>query len=188
MLTAGDIIERYEVEHVIGVGGMATVYSVKHRLLGSRHALKVLRDATVLTARQFIKEGRIQARIDPENVVPVTDVILVDGAPALVMPLVEGCSLGDVLREYQPTETEISAIIYAVTCGIASAHEIGVIHLDLKPSNVLLDVKHGRVRVRVADFGLAQQREDAPNSSEVFPNTGSPTPDPITPRNSPRMR
>ena len=171
MLVVGDIVERYQVERLIGVGGMATVYEVKHRLLGSRHALKVLRETTTFAAKQFLKEGRIQARIDPENVVPVTDVMLVNGAPALVMPLVDGCSLADVLEEYEPTEWEAAAILYAVTCGISSAHEIGVIHLDLKPSNVLLDIKHGRVRVRVSDFGLALQPEDSARWEDMFLGT-----------------
>ncbi len=171
LLSQGDIVERYVVEDVIGVGGMATVYSVKHRVLGSRHALKVLRNVTDELATSFINEGRIQARLDPEYVIPVTDVLVVDDAPALIMPLVLGCSLSDVLGLYQPTQVEVGALLHAIAAGIASAHRIGVIHRDLKPSNVLLDVKHGRVRARVADFGLARQPDDMQASPDLFMGT-----------------
>ena len=171
MLSAGDIVERYEVERVIGTGGMATVYAAKHCLLGSRHALKVLRSQTELTAQQLIREGQIQARIDPEYVLPVTDVVMVDGAPALIMPFVDGCSLADVLRTYRLTESEVTSVFYAIVKGVAAAHELSIMHLDLKPSNVLLDIRHGRVRARVADFGLARTLDETALSSDVFMGT-----------------
>ena len=159
-LTPGSRVERYVVEHPLGQGGMATVYAVRHALLGSRHALKVLHSTNPMLHERLILEGRVQAQLDPEHVVPVQDVLLVGGAPALLMPLVQGCSLQQLLEAHRPSEAEAAALFEAIVAGVASAHEAGVVHRDLKPGNVLLDEKRGRVRVRVADFGLARTGDD----------------------------
>ena len=172
VLSSGTIVDRYEIDRVIGQGGMATVYAVKHTLLGSRHAMKVLLEVHSGVGESLLQEGRLQARLDPNYVVPVTDVVMVDGVPALVMPLVEGCTLEDLLRSYEPAPGEVASIMDAIVRGIASAHENGIAHRDLKPSNVLLDVKHGRVRVRVADFGLARgDQESGAIRSDLFMGT-----------------
>ena len=119
----------------------------------------------------LLQEGRLQARLDPNYVVPVTDVVMVDGTSALVMPLVEGCTL-EMFQHYEPQPGEVAAILDAIARGIASAHENGITHRDLKPSNVLLDVKHGRIRIRVADFGLARgDRETGDMRSDLFMGT-----------------
>lgn len=155
-LAPGTVVERYVVESVLGRGGMAMVYSIKHTLLGTCHALKVPRLCDEETRRGLLQEGRLQAGLQSPFVLPVTDVVFVDDAPALVMPLVRGCTLEELLCVHQPSVSEAAALISAVARGLASAHEQGVVHRDLKPSNVLLDMDAGHVRVRVADFGLAR--------------------------------
>ncbi len=153
-LQPGTPIERYVVQEIIGYGGMATVYRVKHAVLGTQHALKLLQSKSTKLQEELIREGRLQARLDPDFVVPVHDVLSVNGSPALLMPLVQGCSLRDILNFYRPTQTESAAVIAAVARGIATAHENGIVHRDLKPGNVLIDIHRGRIRIRVADFGL----------------------------------
>lgn len=154
ILHPGTPIDRYVVQEVLGRGGMATVYRVKHAVLGTQHALKVLHDNRSSTHDDLLREGRLQARLDPEFVIPVHDVLTVNGAPALLMPLVVGCSLRDVLQTYQPTESEIVSLFSAIASGVATAHDQDIVHRDLKPANVLLDIHRGQVRIRVADFGL----------------------------------
>ncbi len=155
-LQAGTPIDRYVIQDVLGQGGMATVYRVKHAILGTQHALKVLHQASATIAERLIREGQLQARLDPNLVVPVHDVLMVNGSPALLMPFVRGCSLADLLRTYTPTDGEAAFILLGVARGLAAAHENGIIHRDLKPANVLLEVRHGRLVIRVADFGIAR--------------------------------
>ena len=155
LLSPGQLVDRYVIEELIGQGGMATVYRAKHNILGSRHALKLLHEKSATLQESILREGRVQALLDPMYVVPVTDVVTVHQKPALIMPYVEGCSLAELLCEVKPTPGEAAAMGIAICRGVISAHKHGVIHRDLKPSNILLQVKHGHVRIRVADFGLA---------------------------------
>lgn len=154
-LQAGMLVERYRIEGIIGQGGMATVYRAKHQVLGTLHAIKVLHRSQDRQSKGLINEGRLQARLDPDFVVPVHDVLTVCGSPALLMPLVQGCSLRDILEGGSLSEHETAAIITAVARAVAQAHAQNIVHRDLKPSNVMLDLHRGRVRVRVADFGIA---------------------------------
>lgn len=158
-LELGSTIERYTVEAELGRGGMATVYRVKHAVLGTYHALKVVHSSGALENAELVHEGRLQAHLDPEWIVPVHDVLTVNGTAALLMPLVDGCSLRQVLQTHRPTESETAAILIAVANGIAVAHDKGIVHRDLKPPNVLIDIHRGRVRIRVADFGLGASFE-----------------------------
>ncbi len=155
MLLPGRVVDRFVVLHRLGEGGMATVFGVRHRVLGTRHALKVMAPGSSADRERLIREGRVQAHLDPTHVVPVTDVIEVDGSPALLMPWVPGGSLAELLRVHRPSEDEAIALWMGVVRGVAEAHAAGVVHRDLKPSNVLLQLKGGVVVPRVADFGLA---------------------------------
>ncbi|MEL6344079.1 MAG: tetratricopeptide repeat protein [Myxococcota bacterium] len=156
MLYPGDVVGRYAIEHPLGAGGMATVYAVRHTILGTRHALKVLFQSSETTRAQLLQEGRLQAHLDPTNIVPVTDVLEVRGELALLMPLVEGGSLDHLLRVAPLTIAEATALFQGIVAGVARAHEADVVHRDLKPSNVLLEWGGDRVVPRVADFGLAR--------------------------------
>lgn len=106
MLQPGTPVDRYVIQQVLGRGGMATVYRVKHAVLGTQHALKVLHAQGARLHEDIIREGRLQARLDPEFIVPVSDVLFLDGSPALLMPLVQGCSLAQLLNDYRPTHGE----------------------------------------------------------------------------------
>jgi tRNA A-37 threonylcarbamoyl transferase component Bud32 len=155
-LARGARVEPYVVDDVLGRGGMAVVYRVRHAKLGTWHALKVLARHDASLVRRLVREGRAQARLAHPNVVPVTDLLDVGGMPGLVLPLVEGPSLSTLLGLHRPTEKDALTLFAGVLAGVAHAHRRGIIHRDLKPTNVLLAVSEEGVRPRVVDFGLAK--------------------------------
>lgn len=151
----GDRIDRYELMSPIGRGGVGAVYRVRHVLLGSEHALKVLLiDAATRRAR-LMREGRLQANLRHPNLVPVTDLVVQEGLLALVMDLVRGPSV-EGLRSQQLTVPEIDALAAGVLSGAAVMHQHGTVHRDLKPANVLVEVVDGRVNALITDLGIAK--------------------------------
>ena len=160
-LKPGHIVDRYVVQGQLGQGGMATVYSVKHTVLGTHHALKVLNQSTSEVAARLIQEGQLQARLDPRVIVPVTDVLTVDGAPALLMPLIRGCSLRELLETYRPTTEDSLFLVRAIALSLHNAHTHQITHRDLKPGNILLEIRYGQLHVRVSDFGIARTVESS---------------------------
>ncbi|MEL6348890.1 MAG: tetratricopeptide repeat protein [Myxococcota bacterium] len=173
MLVPNSVIDRYIVQHRIGSGGMASVYAVRHLVLRTPHALKVLHHPGADERNRLIREGRVQATLDPTHIVPVTDVLDVMDSPALLMPLVIGCSLSELLSLHRLSEPEAIEIFHGVVRGVACAHQAGVIHRDLKPSNILLEQTATGIVPRVADFGLAKLLDD-PNDTRTGRFMGTP--------------
>ncbi len=155
-LEAGQTIERFTVEAKLGEGGMAAVYRVRHNTLGSHHALKLLKSSNADVRRRLVEEGRVQAALHHPNIVAVTDVLVVDGQPGLLMELVNGPTLEQWLWENRPTLEQAEALFRGIVAGVGRAHRSGLVHRDLKPGNVLLDVADGVVIPKVTDFGLAK--------------------------------
>lgn len=165
MLSPGNVVERYEVERELGGGGMARVYKVRHVALGSVHALKVLDPELVGNAElraRFLDEGRIQARLKHPHILGITDVVAAPGVAGLVMDYLEGESLDKYLARATrpPPADEVRDIFLQVLEGIGFAHENGVIHRDVKPSNIFLEQARGRRTVRILDFGIAKVATD----------------------------
>lgn len=158
MLQPGNIVERYRVESVLGRGGAATVYRVEHVTLGTVHALKVLHVDREEVRRRMVDEGRLQARIEHANIVRVSDVLTVDGAPALLMRFIDGPSLRDQMQRERLERHEALRLFRGVVAGVSHAHQHGVVHRDLKPANVMID---NDGRPMVTDFGLAKNLDPA---------------------------
>lgn len=164
MLQAGDVVERYRVELTLGEGGAATVYRVRHTTLGTLHALKVLHVHHPTMRARLVDEGRIQARLRHPNIVQVSDVLEVQGAPALLMEFVGGGSLADRVRPGGLPLPEAEVLFRGVVAGVAHAHAHDLAHRDLKPANVLLAPRdpeapgHGPDPwiPKVTDFGIAR--------------------------------
>lgn len=157
MKVAGDRIGRFRVERFLGAGGIAEVYQVRHELLDTSHALKLLPIARRGLAKRLIQEGRIQAQLQHPNVVSVTDVVEERGQIGLVMEYVEGTSLEELLREGGAMDFDEAMDLFGqILSGVAAAHMAGVLHRDLKPSNVLLAADGDAVVAKVADFGIAK--------------------------------
>ncbi len=160
-LEIGRVVERYVVRDRIGAGAMGALYRVEHTQLGSRHALKVLHRTSDAVRGRLIREGRAQSRLQHANVVPVTDVVDIDGAPGLIMEFVDGPSLSVWLREHgPPTLATATRLGEQIIRAVAAAHDAGIVHRDLKPSNVLIARTDEGPAAKVCDFGLALSSED----------------------------
>jgi serine/threonine protein kinase len=139
MLEPGQTHDRYSVEAMIGRGGMAVVYRVRHTSLGSHHALKVLTLGGPGVRERLMQEGRLQAQLRHPNIVAVTDVLEVGGNPALVLELVDGPTLDGWLDANPRPPLDIAeAMFRGVVNAVHAAHARGLVHRDLKPANVLL--------------------------------------------------
>ncbi|MCB9793771.1 MAG: protein kinase [Alphaproteobacteria bacterium] len=168
MKAPGDRIGRFRIERLLGEGGVAQVYRVRHELLDTVHALKLLPVARRGLAKRLVQEGRIQAHLRHPNVVAVTDLVEEKGQIGLVMEFIEGYSLEECLREGGAMATDEAMDLFSqIVSGVAAAHQAGVLHRDLKPANVLLTAAEDRVLAKVSDFGIAKM---ASGPSEVRGN------------------
>jgi serine/threonine protein kinase len=156
--TLGD----YEVQEVIGQGGMGVVLKAFEPALHRLVAIKVLAAAVAGSAtarRRFTREAQAAAAVCHEHIVAVHRVDEADGLPYLVMQYVAGESLQARLDRTGPLEvTEIVRIGMQTAAGLAAAHAQGLIHRDIKPANLLLE--NGVARVKITDFGLARMVDD----------------------------
>jgi serine/threonine protein kinase len=160
VLEAGRQVDRYVIETVLGEGGMAVVYRVRHTTLGTMHALKVLSVSSRTVRDRMTEEGRVQAKLRHPHIVAVTDVFEVDGVPALLMEYIEGPSLDRWLASYQPTIEESLVVYRGILAGVGFAHDHGLVHRDLKPANVMLHVSAEGLTPKVTDFGLAKALQE----------------------------
>ncbi|MBX2802266.1 MAG: serine/threonine protein kinase [Myxococcales bacterium] len=138
---------------------MAVVYRVRHNQLGSLHAMKVLSLPTPIIRKRLLQEGRVQSTLRHPNVVAVTDVVDVEGIPALVMEYVGGPSLSDFLTTCTPSIEQADALAEGILSGVTAAHALGFVHRDLKPGNILLSTAGGVPVPKITDFGLAKVLE-----------------------------
>ena len=162
MVEVGSTVGNYRVLEKIGQGSMGAVYLAQHPSIGKRVALKVIRPeltADEETITRFFNEARAVTQIGHEHIVDVQDFGQTpEGDSFIVMELLEGISLGELLRQEGALPAERAVHIAAqITDGLAAAHVRGIIHRDLKPDNVFL-VQRGADRdyVKVVDFGLAK--------------------------------
>jgi serine/threonine protein kinase len=152
---------RYRALEKLGEGGMGAVYLAEHVDIERKVALKLLHSDLVqnpLVLRQFRQEARAASRIGNPYICDVTDWGEVeDGRVFFVMEYLDGASLGTVLKEERRFAPGRSIpILRQVAKALGAAHEKGIVHLDVKPDNVLLLEKDGRQdAVKVVDFGIA---------------------------------
>jgi len=139
---------------------MAVVYLARHAQLNSWHAVKVVTAHSGSSRDRLVQEGRVQSTLRHPNLVSVTDLVLFEGAPVLVMEFIRGPSLADWLDRYRPSLGEIDRVARGVLEGMAFAHQAGVIHRDVKPANVLMEIQGGELVPKVADFGLVKIAAD----------------------------
>lgn len=152
----GDRVDRFVVEARLGQGGMASVYRVRHTGLGSAHALKVLDLSFPSVRSRLVLEGRVQAGLSHPNIVTVTDLVEIGGAPGLIMEYVPGPSLDVWLQTNRPDAATCDVVFRGILDAVGYAHREGLIHRDLKPGNVLLHFVDGRIVPKVSDFGIVK--------------------------------
>jgi len=153
---------------------MASVYLVTHRVLGSKHVLKVLNVGGRSLAERLTEEGRVQATLEHPNVVAVTDIVDIDGDPGLIMTYVRGPSLEDLLQSRRLGAKEVERLLPRILAGVQAAHALGIVHRDLKPGNVMLAIEAGGVVPKVADFGLAKRTEGGMSKTRSGATLGTP--------------
>lgn len=157
--------DKYRLERLLGKGGMGAVYLATH--LGTERyvALKLITPQFMRNeefVERFKREAKAAGRLRHPNVVDVTDFgfARADGEPVayLVMEYLDGCTLGDVLREEERLPLEwVVDILEQVCSAVHEAHQQGIVHRDLKPENIWLEPNRlGGYRVKVLDFGIAK--------------------------------
>lgn len=169
MLTQGHVVDRYTVEGVIGRGGMAIVYRIRHNALGSTHAMKVIDLPSATLRERLIAEGRVQSSLRHPNIAAVTDLIQVAGAPALIMEYVNGPAVDAVIAQGALSLEQADYLARGLISGMAAAHRLGLVHRDLKPSNIMLAIMEGELIPKIIDFGLVK---DVEGTSAVKTRTG----------------
>ncbi len=156
-LRPGARIGPYVLGRCLGVGLRGVVYTARHALLGSEHAIKVLDLGDGHLVDRLQSEAQLRSRIRHDNVVAVTDVLMWAGGPALVMQLVEGPTLDHWLDEQEdgvPPET-IDLLARDLMAGMAAAHAHGVVLRDLQPRHILVEDWRGRPFARIGEMSLA---------------------------------
>ena len=156
----GEILENgFELTRMLGMGGMGGVVLAVDKRLDRQVAIKFIRPSLMPSPsarQQFVREARAMARVRHENVVTIFAAGAVEGAPYFVMEYVPGTTLARLCQQRDSLPfpiDEAMRILRNVALAVASIHEAGTFHLDLKPSNVLIGSKF---RVAVTDFGLAR--------------------------------
>lgn len=173
----GWVAGRYRILDELGRGGMGRVYRVRDTLLGDRVvALKRLLASGPRLARRFQREAEVIARLSHRHIRTIYDKGRDQGGLYLVMEYVEGATLRDRVQDRGPlSEPELLEIARALADALRYAHERGVVHRDVKPSNVLLSDEG---EIKLADFGLARRShgEDATMTAQGLgtPNYAAP--------------
>ena len=156
---------RYKLVEKLAEGAMGVVYRGERLKLGRAVAVKFLHASLADDAsrrQRFEIEARAMARLDHPHCASVIDLGLSDGMPYVVMEFIPGTDLRDLLDEGPIAERRAVDIMRQVLAGLAHAHELGIVHRDVKPANVMLSQRTGLgEQVRILDFGLARLHEQS---------------------------
>lgn len=168
VLTAGTMVNHYRIVEKIGAGGMGEVFLAEDTRLKRRVALKFLPPNLAPNQEiysRFVREARILAKLSHPNIVGIFDVDDFDRRPFYAMELIEGEVLHHFCHDKSLPVDSITEYAIQICQGLGEAHRAGIIHRDIKSSNIIVDKKS---RVRLIDFGLAASDQD-----EKLTKTGS---------------
>ena len=163
-LGVGKSIAGYRIEEQLGRGGMAFVFRAVDERLGRQVALKIMAPSLGLDTsfrQRFIREARAAAAVDDPHIIPVFEAGEAEGLLFIAMRFVPGGDVGSLIaRDGRiPPERAIQEIISPVALALDAAHAAGLVHRDVKPSNMLIDVRAGRAdHVYLTDFGITTQQ------------------------------
>src|ERR1043166_156034 len=159
---------QYQIESLLGKGGMGAVYLARHILLGDRVAIKILPPEVRTNAewlRRFRREGQAARRFRHPNAVTVYDLrTAADGTIYMVMEYVEGHTLDAELKKRgRFTAAEAFEVLEPIMSVLNTAHAMGVVHRDLKPENIMIGKAqtNGEAPIKLLDLGIAKMREIA---------------------------
>src|SRR5262245_46469701 len=173
----GDLprIPGYEVEALLGRGGMGVVYKARHRRLNRFGALKMLLAGAYAGPNErarFQREAEAVAGLRHPNIVQVYDVGDHEGWPYFTMELLEGGSLAQALAGTPQPAQKAAALLATLAEAVQVAHKGGIVHRDLKPANILFS---GDGTPKIADFGLARHFDEDPTLTQSGVRVGTPS-------------
>ncbi len=161
------IAGKYRLNQPIGAGGMASVWSATNVFTERQFAMKFMHPAVAKTpeaARRFLMEAKVSARVNHPNIIEIIDVGQTeDGALFMVMELLQGVSLETAMRRQSPPMlvSEFISVMVDVARALAAAHKNGVVHRDLKPTNIYLHmIREGVAVPKLLDFGVSKFVEE----------------------------
>jgi serine/threonine-protein kinase len=158
-LEVGETFGEYRIEGLLGEGGMAQVFLARREAGGETVALKVMKSDLLeseVFKRRFVHEARSAAEVRHECLVPILDAGEVDGKPYLAIGYVQGPTLEQrIVTEGQLPPADVLRLVAEVAAGLDALHAHGIVHRDIKASNILIDEQGA---ARLTDFGLAKGR------------------------------
>jgi serine/threonine-protein kinase len=162
------IAGKYELDSLIGEGGMGTVWRARNVALDAPVAIKVVRstgDRALLSGR-LMQEARAAAKLAHPAIVKVFDIGQTEaGDPFIVMELLQGTSLGEVLeRDGRLPAVQAVRLMLPIADALWLAHEKGIVHRDLKPDNVFIVQQEGSIQPTLVDFGIVKVEETGSSS------------------------
>src|ERR1043165_227076 len=152
-------IGRYVVESLVGAGGMGQIYKAHDPDIRRTVAIKLISTRLMSGGdrseymRRFRRQAQAAARCAHPNIVAIYDFALHEGQPYLAMEFVHGLSVRQIIDDSPMAGPDAIAVMLRVLDALASAHELGIIHQDIKPANILLTQQR---RAKVADFGISR--------------------------------
>lgn len=179
----GKNIERYHVVEQLGQGGMATVYKGYDTRLERDVAIKIIRNdvfspmALEHVQKRFAREGKTLAKLSNANIIKVFDYGEYEGAPYLVMEYIPGGTMKQIMGKPTPWQ-EAFRMLLPVAHALAYAHELGVVHRDVKPANILLNMQE---QPMLSDFGIAKLLEGDDGTTLTGFGVGIGTPEYMSP-------
>ncbi len=167
--------DQYEILSVLGAGGMSVVYRARHRLMDRVVAIKLLHDdSDKLAIERFKHEAKAASSLKHQNIISIYDFGIVGDQAYLVMDCLEGQNLSEILEDIHHLSVDRAVNIFRQTCmGLEHAHKNGILHRDMKPSNlVLVKGEDGSELVKIVDFGIAKLLPNAGQQQTRLTQTG----------------
>ncbi|MDZ4832589.1 MAG: protein kinase [Candidatus Melainabacteria bacterium] len=164
-LLIGQIIGgHYEIQSVLGEGGISIVYKALHVILGTPVAIKFLLPGTELDAKalmRFQREAQATAELNHPSIAGIREFGIHRAIPYLVLEFVEGQSLAEIIKSENKLEPQRAlSLLEQITEALSFAHNRKVVHRDIKPSNIMVfNSKDGREEIKIIDFGVAKVLE-----------------------------
>ena len=165
--------DKYELQSLLGSGGMGAVYKARDKQLGRTAALKFIRGDSPSLVQRFLQEAHAQARLDHPNICRVYEVGQVDGKSYIAMEYGEGLSLSEA--RHKLTLHDKVQVIRDAALALHEAHRLGIIHRDIKSANIMVEKRtDGSWRAVVMDFGLARDASESRDLTQTGAVMGTP--------------
>jgi serine/threonine protein kinase len=167
---SADVVPGYQLLRQIGQGASGIVYQAIHIATGRWAAIKILRFSLLNNlemVQRFKKEAALTSQLSSPHIVTVKEFGLVhDGRPYMVMDYINGCCLSTIIQQAPVPPKRALSIFMQVSTGLAAAHEKGIIHRDIKSSNIMVLNEPGAIDMtKIVDFGIAKEYNENGNNS-----------------------